>query len=144
MVSGRGLINIAVSEPQWPAAGIRRDQVAQLAEVLAGVSYPVQKWQLIEYAVAEMRAERGSVDRQIADRLWALPPGCYTDFGQVLLGTAGPGTTRSTTGRACESGGDEQPARRANSAASRAGLEGSSSDGGRRVFVGVSSSLKLI
>jgi len=86
MMSGRGLINITVSEPQWPAAGVRRDQVAQLAQVLAGVSYPVQKWQLIDYAIAEMRVELGSVDSQIADRLWALPPGCYADFGQVLIG----------------------------------------------------------
>jgi hypothetical protein len=87
MLSGRELTNITLSEPQWPAAGVRRDEVAQLGQVLAGVSYPVQKWQLIDYAVAEMRSERGSVDTQIADRLWALPPGCYADFGQVLIGT---------------------------------------------------------
>jgi hypothetical protein len=86
MLSGRGLIT-TFSEPHWPAAGVRRDEIAKLAHVLAGVSYPVQKWQLIDYAVAEMRAERGSVDQHVADRLWALPAGCYADFGQVLIGT---------------------------------------------------------
>jgi hypothetical protein len=83
----RGLISRTVSEPEWPAAGVRRDELAQLAQVLAGVSYPVQKWQLIDYVVAEMRADRGSTDPQIVDRLWALPPGCYADLGQILIGT---------------------------------------------------------
>jgi len=96
MLSGR--VSVGRTRLRWPAAGIRREDIARLDLVLAGVRYPALKWQIIDYAVERMRALWGSVDPAIADWLWTLPPGLYADYGQVLVGI---GQTARGRARGC-------------------------------------------
>jgi hypothetical protein len=52
----------------------------RLAEVLADVTYPAEKWQLI------MHAEEHRADAATRATLWALPAGSFADLAAVLAG----------------------------------------------------------
>lgn len=67
-----------------PVAGVYLDDIARFDQALAGVNYPAEKWQLIAHA----GQHPGRADPRTISQLWALPPGCYGDFAQVLAGAA--------------------------------------------------------
>jgi hypothetical protein len=70
-----------------PVAGVYRDDIARFDQALAGLRYPAQKWQLIAHA-GQRPAESARTDARTIHQLWALPPGLYADFAQVLAGAA--------------------------------------------------------
>jgi hypothetical protein len=68
-------------------AGICAADVAQLNSALAGLSFPVDKWQLIDHAEGDRTdADRGG--QRAISLLWALPAGRYLGLGQVMTGVA--------------------------------------------------------
>jgi hypothetical protein len=73
--------------PPTSVVGISRGDVARLHRALAGVSYPVDKWQLIEHAECEAGGT-GSGDRRAIGVLWALPTDHYLGLAQVMVGAA--------------------------------------------------------
>jgi hypothetical protein len=66
---------------------VYRDDVLRINEVLAGVRWPAQKWQLIAH-VEQDPAVRARTDARTICQLWALPAGWYSNLGQVLSGAA--------------------------------------------------------
>jgi hypothetical protein len=68
-------------------SGICRDDVARLDRALLGMSYPVEKWQLIDHAERDP-VGRGGVNQRAIGLLWALPTGRYVTFAQVLTSAA--------------------------------------------------------
>ncbi|HEY2206652.1 MAG TPA: hypothetical protein VGH99_19480 [Pseudonocardia sp.] len=69
-------------------AGVHRDDVQQLQQALAGLTYPAEKWQVLAHVLGAERAEAGAVDLRLIDQLWALPAGRYPGFEHVLAGAA--------------------------------------------------------
>lgn len=71
-------------------AGMYRDDIARIAHALTGVEYPSQKWQLIAHATSATPTYRPPYrsDWRTISQLWALPPGCYRDFTDVVAGLA--------------------------------------------------------
>jgi Protein of unknown function (DUF2795) len=78
-----------VEESRQPrfVAGVSHEDMIRLGRVLAGACYPAEKWQLIDHAVAAVSASEDT-DRRLIHQLWALPPGRYHDFTDVLAGAA--------------------------------------------------------
>lgn len=73
--------------PPGPVAGICAADVAQLNSALAGLNFPVDKWQLIDHAEGDRtNADRGG--QRAISLLWALPAGRYLGLGQVMTGVA--------------------------------------------------------
>jgi hypothetical protein len=70
-----------------PVAGMYREDMLRINEVLAGVRWPAQKWQLIAH-VEHDPARRARTDARTICQLWALPTGWYSNLGQVLSGAA--------------------------------------------------------
>lgn len=70
-----------------PVPGIYREDVTRLHGVLAGVSWPAQKWQLIAHAERDPVGP-GRPDQRTVEQLWALPTGRYIDPTQVLAAAA--------------------------------------------------------
>ncbi|WP_219416969.1 DUF2795 domain-containing protein [Pseudonocardia nigra] len=50
----------------------------RISQVLAGITYPAAKWQLI------MQAEEYGADAGTRAELWALPTGTYADLAAVI------------------------------------------------------------
>jgi Protein of unknown function (DUF2795) len=70
-----------------PVAGVYRDDIARFDQALAGLRYPARKWQLIAHA-GRSSAGGARTDARTIHQLWALPPGLYAGFAQVLAGAA--------------------------------------------------------
>jgi len=68
--------------------GVHHHDVARLRETLVGLTYPAEKWQVIARAMAEEAVHRIAVEPRTIQQLWALPPGRYASFPQVLVGIA--------------------------------------------------------
>ena len=68
--------------------GVHPRDVARLRETLVGLTYPAEKWQVIARAMAEAAARRIAVEPRTIEQLWALPPGRYASFPQILVGLA--------------------------------------------------------
>ena len=73
--------------PPRSVIGVARDDVERLNRALAGATYPMEKWQLIEHAECDPAGtDRG--DHRAILLLWALPAGHYLGLAQVLVGAA--------------------------------------------------------
>jgi hypothetical protein len=76
-----------------------RANVERVSQVLAGMTFPAAKWQLV------MQAEAYGADAESRAELWALPTGIYPDLRSVLDAVAAadrpiaPRTTRPWLGR---------------------------------------------
>jgi hypothetical protein len=68
-------------------AGVHLDDIIELHHVLAGVSYPAQKWELIAHAESDP-VGRGRPGPRTFRVLWSLPTGRYGDLEQILTAAA--------------------------------------------------------
>lgn len=55
----------------------QRTDVVRLGHVLAGLTYPAAKWQLVAHA------DHYGADAVSRAQLWSLPPGTYGDLAAV-------------------------------------------------------------
>jgi hypothetical protein len=69
------------------SSGICRDDVARLDRALLGMTYPVDKWQLIDHAQRDPVGQ-GQANQRAIGMLWTLPTGRYVTFAQVLTSAA--------------------------------------------------------
>jgi hypothetical protein len=74
---------------QWgkSVAGLFREDVKRISEVLAGAHWPSQKWQLLAY-IEQDPVLCARTDPRTVQQLWALPVGEYRNLEQVLVGAA--------------------------------------------------------
>ena len=92
--------------PPGPVAGICAADVAELNSALAGVGFPVDKWQLIDHAEGD-RTDGDRGGQRAVILLWALPAGRYLGLGQVMTGVA-----RTARGHPRRAAAEPSPARR--------------------------------
>lgn len=68
--------------------GVHPDDIARLRDTLVGLTYPAEKWQVIAHAMTEPAACRTAAKPRTLQQLWALPPGRYVSFPQILAAVA--------------------------------------------------------
>jgi hypothetical protein len=81
----------SLNDPSRPKrrTGVHPDDLARIGEALSGLYYPVEKWELLDYATRTSPA--GPVrrpDSRTTDQLWTLPSRRYHSFDEVLTALA--------------------------------------------------------